>query len=217
MFTPSDFFDLTDFEHKALFEGDTITQIWKVLKEIDSYLEANLKPGIEGQVHPGAYLMDEQIYLAPGAVVEPGAYIAGPSYIGAGSVVRHGAYVRGGCIIGRNCVIGHATEVKHSVFLDGAKAAHFNYVGDSILGNNVNLGAGSRLANFKLRGSEVNVRHNGRPIPTGLRKFGAILGDSVSLGCNVVCNPGTIIGPHSEVFPLVSVLGYYNAYSRISE
>lgn len=192
MFNPEIYFDLTDFEHRAIFEG--ITNVWEVLPRIAEYLAVNLRPAILGTVHPGAYLIGDQIFIAEGAVVEPGAYIAGPAIIGAGTVVRHGAYIRGKVIAGRNCVIGHSTEVKNAIFFDDAKAGHFAYVGDSILGNRVNLGAGTKLANFKLRGTEIRVRHNDTVIPTGLRKFGAILGDDVSLGCNTVCNPGALLG-----------------------
>ncbi len=191
-FSPEIYFDLTNFEHRAIFEG--IINVWDVLPRIADYLAANLRPAILGTVHPGAYLIGDQIFIAEGAIVEPGAYIAGPAIIGAGTVVRHGAYIRGKVIAGRNCVIGHSTEVKNAIFLDDAKAGHFAYVGDSVLGNRVNLGAGTKLANFKLRGTEIRVRHGDTVIPTGLWKFGAILGDDVSLGCNTVCNPGALLG-----------------------
>jgi len=192
MFAPETYFDLTNFEHRAIFDG--ITNVWEVLPRIAEYLAEHLQPAILGTVHPGAYLVGDDIFIAEGAIVEPGAYIAGPAIIGAGTVVRHGAYIRGKVIAGRNCVIGHTTEVKNAIFMDDAKAGHFAYVGDSVLGNRVNLGAGTKLANFKLRGTEIRVRHGDAVIPTGLRKFGAILGDDVSLGCNTVCNPGTLLG-----------------------
>jgi NDP-sugar pyrophosphorylase family protein len=215
MFNPSDFFDLTTFEHKAIFEDNRVTYVWDVLRLIGEYLEGMLEPEILGQVDPGAYLVGNRIYIAPGARVEPGAYIEGPVYLGAGAVVRHGAYIRGKLIAGKKSLIGHATEVKNAIFLDGAKAAHFAYVGDSILGNNVNLGAGTRLANFKLRGAEVVVKRGEQRYPTGLRKFGAILGDDVSIGCNTVCNPGVLIGPRSNVYALTSVSGCHAAESII--
>jgi len=192
MFTPETYFDLTNFEHRAIFDG--ITNVWEVLPRIAEYLAEHLQPAILGTVHPGAYLVGDDIFIAEGAIVEPGAYIAGPAIIGAGTVVRHGAYIRGKIIAGRNCIIGHTTEVKNAIFMDDAKAGHFAYVGDSVLGNRVNLGAGTKLANFKLRGTEIRVRHGDAVVPTGLRKFGAILGDDVSLGCNTVCNPGTLLG-----------------------
>jgi len=215
MFSPLDFFDLTHFEHKAIFEDNRVTNVWDVLKLIGEYIEGILKPEILGDVDPRAYLIGEQIYIAPGARVEPGAYIAGPTYLGPGTVVRHGAYIRGKVLARKNCVIGHDTEVKNAIFLDAAKAGHFAYVGDSILGGNVNLGAGTKLANFKLRGTEIVVRRSGQVIPTGLRKFGAILGDDVSLGCNTVCNPGSLVGPRSGAHALSLISGYHPAGSLI--
>jgi NDP-sugar pyrophosphorylase family protein len=216
MFAPNDFFDLSSFEHHAIFEDPRVRNVWDVLKLIDEYLETILQAQILGEVDPRAYLIGEQIYIAPGARVEAGAYIAGPAYIGAGSVVRHGAYIRGKALVGENCVVGHDTEVKNAIFLNGAKAGHFAYVGDSILGNKVNLGAGTKLANFKLRGTEIRLRVDGQIISTGLRKFGAILGDDVSLGCNTVCNPGALVGPRSGAHALSLVSGYHPAESLIS-
>ncbi len=213
---PSDFFDLSSFEHRGIFEDPRVEQVWDALQLIGEYLESILQAQILGQVDPRAYLIGKQIYIAPGARVEAGAYIAGPAYIGAGSVVRHGAYIRGKALVGKNCVVGHDTEVKNAIFLNGAKAGHFAYVGDSILGNKVNLGAGTKLANFKLRGTEIRLRVNGQIIPTGLRKFGAILGDEVSLGCNTVCNPGALVGPRSGAHALSLVSGYHPAKSLIS-
>lgn len=164
---------------------------------------------IDGQVSQDAYLLGKGIIIRAGAVVEPGAYIKGPAYIGEGTHVRHGAYIRGNVIAGKNCVIGHATEIKHALMLDGAKAGHFAYVGDSILGHNVNLGAGTKLANLKVFRGNIHVYHRGEKINTGLRKFGAILGDGVEMGCNSVANPGTILGKKSVVYPCVSVKGLH--------
>jgi acetyltransferase-like isoleucine patch superfamily enzyme len=164
----------------------------------------------EGVVlYAGSVLMDGQICLGAGSVVEPGALIKGPTLIGAYTEVRQGAYMRGKCIVGDRCVVGHTTEMKGSVMLDGAKAGHFAYIGDSILGRLSNLGAGTKLANLKIGGSEVSVRVQDELIGTGLRKFGAILGDNVELGCNSVTNPGTLIGKGSIVFPLTSVRACY--------
>ncbi|OQY44478.1 MAG: hypothetical protein B6242_12615 [Anaerolineaceae bacterium 4572_78] len=209
------FFNLDTFQHKAMFNDERIKYVWDTLTIIEDYLNDILKPEILGEVHPHADLIGNNIYIAQGAVVEAGAYIQGPTYLGPKTVVRHGAYIRGKVITGEGCIIGHATEVKNSIFLNKAKAAHFAYVGDSILGTNVNLGAGTKLANFKIRGTEVVVNINGNIYPSGLRKFGAILGDNVSIGCNTVCNPGTLIAPNSIICPLVSVRGYYPKRSLI--
>lgn len=211
------YFDLSDFEHKALFLDDAPAHVWDILPRIGPYLKKILQPGIHGTVYEGAFLIGSEIYLGPGAVIEPGAYVEGPVYLGAGTVVRHGAYVRGKVITGKNCIIGHSTEIKNSVLLNGAKIPHYNYIGDSLLGTAVNLGAGSRLANFKVYGNEIVMRHEGKSYPTGLRKFGAILGDKVSVGCNAVCNPGTMVGPNSIIYPLVNVRGIHSADTMLKE
>jgi bifunctional N-acetylglucosamine-1-phosphate-uridyltransferase/glucosamine-1-phosphate-acetyltransferase GlmU-like protein len=167
-------------------------------------------------IYGGASLASEAIQLAPGAVVEPGAMIKGPTYIGADSEVRQGAYLRGDCLVGAACVVGHVTEVKHAVFLSGAKAGHFAYVGDSILGRGVNLGAGTKLANLKIIEGEVTLSVDHQAYATGLRKLGAIIGDGCELGCNTVTNPGVLLGPRSLVTPNATVpAGYYKPRSLI--
>ncbi len=161
---------------------------------------------------PGAYLFNDQVLLGPGTIVEPGAFLRGPVVIGAGTEVRQGAYVRGDCLIGSGCVVGHTTEIKASVMLDGAKAGHFAYIGDSILGRDVNLGAGTKLANLKIIPGTVSVRSGRERFDTGRRKVGAILGDRTETGCNSVTSPGTLMGPQSIVYPAVAVpSGHYPA------
>jgi len=145
----------------------------------------------------GVVLAGGPLSIGEGVLVESGAFIKGPVIIGDKSEIRQGAYLRGHCLVGARCVIGHVTEVKHAIFLDDAKAGHFAYVGDSILGNGVNLGAGTKLANLRFKGGEVLVDK----ISTGLSKFGAILGDKVQTGCNAVTHPGTVIGKRSLVLP----------------
>lgn len=165
-------------------------------------------------LYAGCVLWDEAISLGPGAVIEPGALIKGPTIIGAQSEVRQGAYIRGKCIIGSRCVVGHTTEIKSGIMLNGAKAGHFAYIGDSILGASSNLGAGTKLANLKITGSSVRVRIGHEWIDSGLRKFGAILGDTVEIGCNSVTNPGTLLGKGCLVHPVTSVSpGYYEPES----
>lgn len=153
----------------------------------------------------GSILWDEEIFIGEGAVVEPGALIKGPTIIGAQTEVRQGAYLRGKCIVGNRCVVGHTTEMKSSVMLDGAKAGHFAYIGDSILGADTNLGAGTKLANLNLKETTVRVKVRGDWMDTGLRKFGAILGNRVEIGCNSVTNPGTVLSRECLVYPLTSV------------
>jgi len=210
--SPHAFFNLESFEHRSLFDG--LTHVWEALKRVEAYLAEHLKPGIQGEVHDGAWV-DSDVYIGPGAVVEPGALVKGPTIIGAGAVVRHGAYVRGNCVVGKKCVVGHATELKHVIMLDGSQAAHFNYVGDSILGAGVNLGAGTKLSNLKNDGKEVVVRTADRSINTGMRKLGAVLGDRVHMGCNSVTSPGTLVGPGSAVYPNAVLRGVYPAASVI--
>jgi len=156
-------------------------------------------------IYAGAALLSDDIQFGQGVVVEPGALIKGPTRIGDRTEVRQGAYIRGSCHIGRGCVVGHASELKNAVLLDGAKAAHFAYVGDSILGREVNLGAGTKLANFKIVEGPVKIKVDGQVVDTGLRKFGAILGDRTSLGCNSVTSPGTMMGPQCLVAPNMTV------------
>lgn len=169
-------------------------------------------------LYAGSILWDPRIFIGPGAVVEPGALIKGPTIIGARTEVRQGAYIRGNCIIGLRCVVGHTTELKSSIMLDGAKAGHFAYIGDSVLGPDTNLGAGTKLANLKIRDTTVRVRVGDTPIDTGLRKLGAILGEKVEIGCNAVTNPGTILGKRCLVFPLTSVRpSYYAPFTVIQQ
>lgn len=180
-----------------------------------------LKDGTELQgasvVCAGAVLADDRIQLGKGTVIEPGALVKGPAMIGDHTEVRQGAYMRGNCLVGNGCVVGHTTEMKSSIMLDGAKAGHFAYIGDSILGRDVNLGAGTKLANLKIVDTEITLRIEGQTYKTGLRKFGAILGDKVEMGCNSVSSPGTLLGKDSLVYPAVNVPGgYYPNNSVVS-
>ncbi|MBM4340634.1 MAG: glucose-1-phosphate thymidylyltransferase [Deltaproteobacteria bacterium] len=159
---------------------------------------------------PGAYLSNDKIIIGPGTIVEPGSFIKGPVIIGSQCEIRQGAYIRGDCIVGNKCVVGHTTEMKGSILLNGAKAAHFAYVGDSILGKDVNLGAGTKLANLKMIPGSITVTVDKKRYDTGRRKLGAILGDRTETGCNSVTSPGTLMGQGSIVYSGVSVpAGYY--------
>ena len=165
------------------------------------------QPLIHGQVAPSA-IVEGRVYVAKGAVIEPTAYVQGPCYIGPKAEVRHGAYIRGQVYIGPQAVVGHTTEVKGSIFFDGAKAGHFAYIGDGILGREVNLGAGTKLANLPLRRGTIRMKHpDGHLISTGLQKFSAILGDFAQTGCNSVLSPGTLLMPHTGVLPCVHFRG----------
>ena len=158
-------------------------------------------------VLPGAFLANDKILIGPGTVVEPGTFIRGPAVIGDHTEIRQGAYIRGDCIVGNRCVVGNTTEMKGSILLDGAKAAHFAYVGDSILGRDVNLGAGTKLANLKMIPGSITVTVERKRYDTGRRKLGAVLGDLTETGCNSVTSPGTLMGPASIVYSGVSVPG----------
>jgi len=173
---------------------------------------------LEGAIvfYAGACLMDDDIFVGPGTVVEPGALIKGPTIIGSCCEIRQGAYLRGNCLVGDRCVVGHTTEMKHSAMLDDAKAGHFAYIGDSILGNRTNLGAGTKLANLKITRTPVGIRIDNKTYDTGLRKLGAIIGDDSETGCNSVTNPGTLLGRRCLVLPALSVKsGYYPERSII--
>ena len=225
MLTPSDFFDLSDPDVAALF--DDCIYVWDVITRIKEHvarLVGNTQT-ILGEVMPGAYLGDRPIYIGEGAVVEPGAYIHGPAYIGPGTLVRHGAFVRENVIMLPGAIIGHASEAKNALFLPNAHAPHFAYVGDSVLGHNTNLGAGTKLSNLTLISEKdkesgkrptIKLQIEGETYDTGLAKFGAILGDGAQTGCNSVLNPGTIIGRRCLVYANMSVRkGYYPPNSML--
>ena len=155
----------------------------------------------------------EGVWIAKSAEVSPSASISGPCIIGENTEVRQCAFIRGSALVGDGCVIGNSTELKNCIISDGCQVPHFNYVGDSILGYKSHMGAGSITSNVKSDKTLVCVRAGDESIETGLKKFGAMLGDFVEVGCNSVLNPGTVIGPHSNVYPLSSVRGAVPANS----
>ena len=163
----------------------------------------------------GAILQGDRIALGEGVLVEGGATIKSPTIIGNQTEVRQGAYIRGYCLIGDRCVIGHATEAKHSIFLNDAKAGHFAYLGDSIIGNNANLGAGTKCANLRFISGNVQINHQGSLHDTGMRKFGAIMGDNAQTGCNSVTNPGTIMAKRVMLMPNATAASGFHQRKRI--
>jgi acetyltransferase-like isoleucine patch superfamily enzyme len=175
---------------------------------IKVYMKGEILEGA-AVILPGVFLFNDKIIIGPGTIVEPGALIKGPAIIGNHSEIRQGAYIRGNCLVGNRCVVGHTTEMKGSIMLDGAKAPHFAYVGDSILGKNVNLGAGTKLANLKMIPGSIVITSDKKRYDTGRRKLGAILGDHTETGCNSVTSPGTLMGPSSVVYSGVAVPGGY--------
>lgn len=200
-----DFFSLTRFAHRDLWEEGK--PIWSPLLSLDAYLRG--KPfRIDIKIPEGVHLdRPDLISIEKGTVIEPGVYIQGPCIIGKNCILRHGAYLRGGVLCGDHCSIGHSAEIKHAILLDYSAATHFTYVGDSILGSWVNLGAGVKCANLRL---------DRRDVKPGMKKFGACIGDRVQIGCNCVLNPGTLIGKESIVYPLLNFGGTIPPHSRIT-
>jgi len=204
MFKPADLFDLNQTEHAAVFDG--VEFAWEALKRIKAYVEANAKPTLKNKVEGVAYIGD-QVFIGEGTVVEDGAMIKGPAIIGRNCQIRHNAYLRDHVIVGDNCVVGNSCELKNALLFNGCQVPHFNYVGDSILGHRAHLGAGVVLSNFKSLGDTVTVEKDGVPFDTGLRKFGALIGDGAEVGCNAVLNPGSIIGRGAVIYPGVNWRG----------
>ncbi len=209
------FFSLQQFAHRSLWkEGETI---WFPLLWLNDYLEEKNPHKIEIDIPEGVFLKEKElISIGQGTLIEPGVLIQGPCIIGKHCVIRHGAYLRGEVICGDYCHIGHCTELKHSILLDYAAATHFVYVGDSILGNRVNLGAGVKCANLRLDRSDVHVIMDGKKIRTDLKKFGAIVGDQTQIGCNCVLNPGTLVERECFSYPLMHLGGFIPSRSQIS-
>ncbi len=204
LYTPADLFDLSQTEHAALFEG--VEFPWDVLKRLKGYLAKNLHPAQYHRTDGTAYV-GVDVFIGEGTVVEHGAMIVGPAIIGRNCRIRHNAYIREHVIIGDDCVVGNSCELKHSLLFNGSQVPHFNYVGDSILGHKAHLGAGCVLSNLKLNGENIWVEMDGRCIDSGLRKFGALIGDHAEIGCNSVLNPGSIIGRRALVYPNTSWRG----------
>lgn len=207
------FFSLKRFTHKALWkEGEPV---WSPLLFLDEYLEKK-SYAIEIEIPVGVHLSrPELISIGKGTMIEPGVFIQGPCIIGKNCIIRHGAFLRDGVICGDHCAIGHSAEIKRAILLNYACATHFSYVGDSILGNWVNLGAGVKCANLRLDRRNVELSFEGKKIKTGLKKFGAIIGDKTQIGCNCVLNPGTLIGKESISHPLLNLGGYILPRSRL--
>ena len=207
MFAVTDFFDIGETDHAALFDG--ARYVWDALRLIQVYVDNrpafSQRHTVKGRAH-----VDDNVSTGEGTIVEAGAVVLGPSIIGKNCQIRPNAYVRPYSIIGDECVIGHASEIKHSILFNQCQAPHFNYVGDSILGCRAHLGAGVKISNLKLTAGNVMVDQldeSGQPIDSGLRKFGAIVGDGCEVGCNAVLNPGSILEPASIIYPNVSWRG----------
>lgn len=183
---------------------EKFTYPWEVLPHIGEYiLELGQKLPKEEYEKVG-----EDVWIAKTAKVAPTAYIHGPAIIGKEADVRHCAFIRGKVIVGEGTVVGNSTELKNVILFNKVQVPHYNYVGDSILGYRSHMGAGSITSNVKSDKTLVTIKIEGKKIETGLKKMGAMLGDEVEVGCNTVMNPGTIIGKHSNIYPLSMVRGY---------
>lgn len=197
---PDIFFSVQHYEHKELFQIDQ--PVWNSLVKLPKYF-TTIRLGVQyGTLPKSCYLINPSlIFIGKNTRIDPGVYIEGPCYIGEDCEIRHGACLRPYSLIGNGCIVGHCTEVKSSILLDEVKVPHFNYVGDSVLGNNVHLGAGVILANCRLDHQKIDVIVQGQRKPSELHKFGAIIGDGSSLGCNSVVNPGILLGRNFTCYP----------------
>ena len=175
---------------------------WKALKGIKTLIET-IGPGLGddyAEVSPA-------VWVHKTAVIAPTAFLGAPCIIGAGTEVRHCAFIRGSALVGSNCVVGNSVELKNVILFDNVQVPHYNYVGDSILGYKAHMGAGSVTSNVKSDKTLVVVKNGAETMETGLKKFGALLGDCVEVGCNSVLNPGTVVGRHSNIYPTSCVRG----------
>ena len=201
--------ELYDLEHtQAKSYLAQFTYPWEALKGIKDFI-----------VQLGSTLGDDyqevspQVWVHRTAAVAPTAYLGAPCIIGAGTEVRHCAFIRGSALVGENCVVGNSVELKNVILFDNVQTPHYNYVGDSILGYKSHMGAGSLTSNVKSDKTLVVVKDGQEQMPTGLKKFGAMLGDYVEVGCNSVLNPGTVVGRHTNIYPTSCVRGVVPANS----
>jgi NDP-sugar pyrophosphorylase family protein len=202
----SDFFALPDSlaGFRPFFRGDAAP--WEWLEQIGRALAAHRFGPVRPAVPPGVHI-EGPVHIDPSVSLPSHATLIGPVWIGARTEIRPGAFIRANVIAGEGCVLGNSSEFKNCLLMDGVQAPHFNYVGDSVLGNRSHLGAGAVCSNYRLDHKAVVVHLPSGSVDTGLRKFGAILGDDAEVGCNAVLNPGTLLGPKSLVMPAVAYGG----------
>ena len=198
----SELYDLSYTMAEPLLKDTTYP--WEALSDIKSFI-TELGKTLDKSLYDE---VGENIWIAKSATVAPSASIAGPCIIGENTEVRHCAFIRGSVLIGKGCVVGNSTEVKNSIIFDCVQIPHFNYVGDSVLGYKSHLGAGAVTSNVKSDKTLVTVSANGTKIETGLKKFGAMVGDFTEVGCHSVLCPGTVIGKNCTIYPTSMVRGY---------
>ena len=200
-------FDLDKTIAKDLFEGAVYP--WEVLPKIKEFI-VKLGNTLDPEIYEKR---GEDIWVAKSAKVAPSAYLGGPLIICENAEIRHCAFIRGSAIVGAGAVVGNSTELKNAVLFDGVQVPHYNYVGDSILGYKAHTGAGAITSNLKSDKKLVTVMCDGEKVETGVKKFGAMLGDFADIGCNSVLNPGTVVGRGTRVYPLSMVRGYVPEHS----
>ena len=200
--TVKELYTLDETIAKDIFDG--VTYPWEVLPKIGSFIMELGKTLSEDEYEKRG----ENIWIAKSASVAPTAYINGPAIIGKNAEVRHCAFIRGNAIVGEGAVVGNSTELKNVILFNKVQVPHYNYVGDSVLGFKSHMGAGSITSNVKSDKKLVVVKTLEGMLETGMKKFGAMLGDEVEVGCGSVLNPGTVVGSHSNIYPLSSVRGY---------
>ena len=205
--TIANLYDLQHTAAKPLMEN--FTYPWEVLPLIGEFIL-----GLGETLSPEEYERREgNVWIARSAKLYPNIYIAGPAIIGPDTEVRPGAFIRGNALIGAGCVVGNSTEIKNAILFDGAQAPHYNYIGDSILGYKAHTGAGAITSNLKQDHSAVSILFDGERVNTGMRKFGAMLGDHAEVGCGSVLNPGTVVGRGARIYPLSMVRGFVPGFS----
>lgn len=202
-FTPNEFFDLKYFQFADIFQD--AQSVWEALNKLEEFIKEQF---ISGRV-VGNYRNNKYVYVGKNTEIQKDTMITGPAIIGENCIITHGSLLRGSCLLGDNVRIGHGSEIKESIFLNNSVSAHLNYVGNSIIGNDVNISGGTIFANFRLDKKTVTIKSNNDKIETGLLKFGSIIGDDSSIGVSSVLNPGTIIGKNTIIYPLISVSGVH--------
>lgn len=205
--TVNELYDLNETIAKDIF--DDVTYPWEVLPKIGDFIVEFGKTLSKEEYDQ----VEENVWIAKSANVFPSAYIHGPAIIGKDAEVRHCAFIRGNAIVGEGAVVGNSTELKNVILFNKVQVPHYNYVGDSVLGYKAHMGAGSITSNVKSDKKLVVVKTPEGGIETGRKKFGAMLGDEVEVGCGTVLNPGSVVGRHTNIYPLSSVRGYVPAGS----
>lgn len=205
--SPQKFFELSEFKHRDVFDG--VEFPWEILLNLNEFIQSVINPSIDCEIEEGVIIDGEEVEIGEGTTISPPVHISAPCIIGEGVQIRPGAYIRGSVIVGEGSVVGHSTEVKNALLMNSVEVPHFNYIGDSVLGNRAHTGAGVILSNYKISPDKsVMVKVGDEVYNTGLRKFGAVLGDDVQVGCNSVLNPGTVIGKRSIIYALCNISGY---------